>query len=44
VALRVQDIAEAEQIVLVGPAPVMQDEQSGGVCGRRALGVDEAHG
>ena len=37
--LRVEDVAEAEQIVRVGAAAVVQDEQAGGLAGRgRARG------
>ena len=35
--LRVEHVGEAEQVVLVGAAAVVQDEQAGGVAGRRAL-------
>ena len=43
--LRVEHVGEAEQVVLVGAAAVVQDEQAGGVARRRALAEDEvAHG
>ena len=43
--LRVEHVGEAEQVVLVGAAAVVQDEQAGGVAGRRALAEREvAHG
>jgi hypothetical protein len=38
-ALRVEHVAEAEQVVLVGAAAVVEDEQAGGVAGRRPLAV-----
>ena len=40
--LRVQDVGEAEQVVLVGAAAVVQDEQALGRAVRRALLVDRA--
>ena len=43
-ALGVQDVGEAEQVVLVGAATVVQDEQPGGVCGGGTLLEDEGGG
>ena len=39
--LRVEHVGEAEQVVLVGPAAVMEDEQAGGVSVGRPLTMDE---
>jgi hypothetical protein len=44
-ALRVEGVGEAEQVVLVGAASVVKDEQPGGVSGRGPLAVGQcAHG
>ena len=44
-ALRVEGIPEAEEIMLVRTAPVVQDQQPGGICGGRPLAVGQgAHG
>jgi hypothetical protein len=41
-ALRVEDVGEAEQIVLVGAAAVVEDEQACGITVRRTLAVDKS--
>jgi hypothetical protein len=40
-ALRIEDVRQAEQVVLVGTPAVMEDEQARGVIPRRSLAVDE---
>jgi hypothetical protein len=40
-ALRVQSFYKRQQVVLVGAAPVMEDEQASRLAGRRPLAVDE---
>ena len=40
-ALRVENVGETKQVVLVGPAAVVEDKQPGGLGGRRPLAVDE---
>ena len=40
--LAVEHVGEAEQVVLVGAAAVVEDEQAVGLAGRRALAVDQA--
>jgi hypothetical protein len=40
----IEDVAQPEQVVLIGPAAVMEDEQAGGLASRRPLAVDEGHG
>ncbi len=39
--LRVEHVGEAEQVVLVGAAAVVEDDQAGGVAVRRPLAMDE---
>jgi hypothetical protein len=40
-ALRVEHVGQAEQVVLVGPAAVVKDQQAGGLAGRWPLLVGE---
>ena len=41
-ALRVEHVGEAEQILLVGPAAVVEDQQAVRLAGGRPLAVDES--
>jgi hypothetical protein len=41
-ALRIEHVGEAEQILLVGPAAVVEDQQAERLAGGRPLAVDES--